>query len=242
MAAGTIHIGTSGWSYKHWKATFYPEGLKDSGQLSYYAQLFDTVELNSSFYRLPIERTFHNWKATAPDKFLFAVKANRYITHVKKLHEVKEYTVGFVQRASILGKKLGPVLFQLPPFLKEDAHLLASFLAELPKGPRYTFEFRNPSWYHQNVYEILERHNCAFCIYELAGHLSPIVITADFAYIRLHGPQGKYQGKYSDGTLSEWAAHCRTWQEAGIDVFCYFDNDQHANAPANAQTLKAMTT
>ncbi|MBK1441569.1 DUF72 domain-containing protein [Parapedobacter sp. ISTM3] len=238
---GTIHIGTSGWHYKHWKAVFYPEGLKDADQLAFYTQSFDTVEVNNSFYRLPIERTFRQWKETVPDGFLFAVKANRYITHLKKFHEVKAYTAGFVERALNLGEKLGPILFQLPPFLKENTRLLTNFVAELPKGPRYTFEFRNPSWYQQQVYEVLKEHNCAFCIYELAGHLSPLEITADFAYVRLHGPEGKYQGTYTDDKLASWAAQCRTWLEAGVDVFFYFDNDQHAYAPANAKTLREMT-
>ncbi|MGK6351473.1 DUF72 domain-containing protein [Parapedobacter sp. DT-150] len=242
MKTGTVHIGTSGWHYKHWKGIFYPDGLKDASQLQYYVQSFGTVEINNTFYRIPTEATFGKWAATASDGFLFAVKANRYITHLKKLHDVDTYADDFIQKASLLGPSLGPILFQLPPFWKVDTQRLADFVKALPKGPRYAFEFRNQSWYSDAVYEILHRHHCAFCIYELAGHLSPMEITAQFAYVRLHGPGGKYQGKYTDATLSEWAERCRQWQQRGKDVFIYFDNDQHAYAVDNAKELTELVT
>lgn len=239
MAPPKIHIGTSGWHYKHWKGVFYPEDLKDSDQLPFYVQRFNTVEINNSFYRQPSESTFKKWKEQAPADFLFAVKANRYITHLKKLHEAAAYTTNFIQLSAQLGKKLGPFLFQLPPSLKLNLTRLSDFADGLPKGYRYAFEFRNPEWYISDVYDVLRRHNCAFCIYELAGHQSPVEITADFAYVRLHGPGGKYQGKYTDSVLAEWAERCRMWQQTKKDVFFYFDNDEKGYATDNARTLAA---
>lgn len=238
---GTVHIGTSGWHYRHWKGVFYPEGLKDADQLAYYTRSFATVELNNPFYRVPLETTFEKWKATAPRDFLFSVKANRRITHYSKLGGIAEFTDGFIQRAARLGRKLGPILFQLPPFWTVHIQRLATFITTLPRGHRYVFEFRNHSWYIPEVYDILSRHNCAFCIYELAGHLSPIEITADFVYVRLHGPGEKYQGSYSDTALAGWAEHCHQWRKAGKDVFFYFDNDQHAYAVDNAKKLIELT-
>lgn len=241
MARGNIHIGTSGWHYKHWKRLFYPDKLKDTEQLNFYAQSFCTVEINNSFYRVPATATFEKWKDTVDDDFLFSVKANRYITHQKKLHDVKNTTLDFIRQASHMDDKLGPILFQLPPAWKLNIERLSSFLDELPKSHRYAFEFRNHSWYSNETYQLLRQHNCAFCIYELAGHLSPIETTADFIYVRLHGPGEKYQGKYTDTSLSSWAKHCHKWQNEGQDVFFYFDNDQEAYATFNARTLIDLT-
>jgi len=241
MSRGSIYIGTSGWHYKHWKSVFYPKELKDADQLSFYLQSFGTVELNNSFYRIPTASAFQKWEKTVPRDFRFAVKANRYITHLKKLHDAQEATVDFIHRASQLGDKLGPILFQLPPNWKINIERLATFLAGLPENYRYTFEFRNPSWYTEETYQLLRRYHCAFCIYELAGHTSPIETTAGFVYVRLHGPGGKYQGSYTDETLATWARRCRTWQKERKDVFFYFDNDQKAYAAFNALTLKKLT-
>lgn len=240
MAKGTIHIGTSGWHYHHWKKVFYPDSLKSSERLSFYAQSFSTVELNNPFYRIPAASMFDTWKKTAPAGFLFAVKVNRWITHMKKLSGVATATKDFVLRAERLSNKLGPLLFQLPPSWKLNAQRLDEFTAALPRGHRYVFDFRNPTWYNDAVYDILHRHNCAFCIYELAGHQSPIVITADFVYLRLHGPGDKYQGSYSESKLADWAKNCKKWQREGKDVFCYFDNDQRAYAVSDAGQLKAL--
>lgn len=240
MAKGHIYIGTSGWHYKHWKHIFYPNEVKNADQLSFYMRSFNTVELNNSFYRVPTVQAFDKWKNTAPNNFRFAVKANQYITHRKKLHEVSAATDDFIHRASRLGNKLGPILFQLPPNWKINIDRLSSFLAALPPRHRYTFEFRNPSWYTESLYQLLGRYHCAFCIYELAGHHSPIETTADFVYIRLHGPGGKYQGSYTDASLSAWADRCHTWQRKGKDVFFYFDNDENAYAVFNARTLEEM--
>lgn len=237
---GKIHIGTSGWHYKHWTGTFYPEGTKDTEQLSYYIESFKTVEINNSFYNLPASKTFKDWATATPAGFIFAVKGSRFITHMKKLKVLKSNISKFLLRAEKLGKKLGPVLFQLPPKWKVNPGRLADFLSKLPPGHRYTFEFRDPTWYRDDVYELLREHNCAFCIYELAGHLSPEEVTADFVYVRLHGPGKKYQGDYPAATLRKWARRCRQWQKEGRDVYIYFDNDQAGYAAFDAQELAEL--
>ncbi|HWA33608.1 MAG TPA: DUF72 domain-containing protein, partial [Cyclobacteriaceae bacterium] len=201
MDPAKIHIGTSGWSYKHWMGTFYPEGLKQADQFEYLRKYFDTVEINNSFYRLPTVATFEKWKKSAFRGFLFAVKASRYITHMKKLTDARQNTRLFFNRTAHLSKKLGPILFQLPPGWKVNVDRLASFVADLPKKWNYAFEFRNATWYDDKVYSILKEMNCAFCIYELGGHKSPEIVTANFVYVRLHGPEAKYQGDYSDSAL-----------------------------------------
>ena len=235
--AASIHIGTSGWHYKHWKGTFYPEGTKDADQLKQYIKTFRTVELNNSFYRLPEAATFTAWKEAVPDGFVFSVKASRYITHVKKLHDTAEAAQTFLERAAHLGNKLGPVLFQLPPGWSVNIGRLEEFLNDLPAKYRYTFEFRNRSWYDQEVYALLRKHRCAFCIYELDGHLSPTEVTAGFVYVRLHGPGRKYQGSYTETVLKGWMDQCREWQHEGRDVYMYFDNDQAGYAAFNARRL-----
>lgn len=237
---GKTYIGTSGWSYKHWKGNFYPESLKAGEQFDWYKKHFDSVELNNSFYHLPDAATFRNWKMNTPDQFLFAVKASRFITHMKKLKVDKKSLELFFSHAGKLGKKLGCVLFQLPPKWKINTERFAGFLAALPKKYRYTFEFRDQSWYDPEVYSLLKIHKSAFCIYELAGHYSPEEITADFVYIRLHGPGNKYQGSYSEAALKLWAAKINKWTGNGKDVYIYFDNDQHGYAAFNATRLKEL--
>ncbi|MDV3308637.1 MAG: DUF72 domain-containing protein [Cyclobacteriaceae bacterium] len=234
---GKVHIGTSGWHYKHWVGTFYPEATPPSKQFAYYSKIFHSVELNNPFYRLPARKTFDKWKHDSPKDFLFAVKANRYITHMKKLSDVEESLNTFLQHAAGLGKKLGPILFQLPPGWRINVERLAEFVNLLPDDQRYAFEFRNQSWYDPEIYEILRRSNCAFCIYELAGHRSPIEVTADFVYIRLHGPGDKYQGSYSTRTLNTWGSRIADWLKEGKDTFIYFDNDQLGYAAFNAKKL-----
>lgn len=235
---GEIRIGTSGWQYKHWRGTFYPKELRQREHFPYYTGLFDTVELNSSFYQLPDRETFKKWRENSPDGFVYAVKASRYITHMKKLKDTKEATALFLKNSKGLGKKRGPILFQLPPGWSVNAERLHHFLRSLPATNRYTFEFRNNTWYCDEVFELLERYNCAFCFYDLAGHQSPIVTTADFIYVRLHGPGGKYQGSYTKKALSAWATRCLKWSGNGKDVYVYFDNDQAGHAAWNARALK----
>lgn len=238
---GKIYIGTSGWSYKHWNGTFYPEILKQSEHFEYYLKFFDTVELNNSFYHLPPKKTFAGWKKAAPQKFVFSVKGSRYITHMKKLKDPAETTPRFFENIKGLDGRLGPVLFQLPPKWKVNAERFQEFLQVLPKRRKYTFEFRDHSWYDDEIYRLLEKHNCAFCIYELAGHTSPLKVTADFIYIRLHGPGDKYQGNYTNKELKEWAVRIQEWASNNKDVYLYFDNDQNGYAAFNAKKLKELT-
>jgi uncharacterized protein YecE (DUF72 family) len=237
MRQGDVHIGTSGWVYKHWKGRFYPEKLKSADWFGYYAEHFSTVEINNSFYRLPDLKTFNGWRNASPADFVYAVKASRYMTHMKKLVVDRQSIDKFFRRVRHLEEKLGPVLFQLPPSFGINAERLEKFLAALPQGFRYTFEFRDHSWYTDEVYALLEKYNAAFCIYELEHHVSPMEVTADFIYIRLHGPGGKYQGNYTSAALRKWAAFCRKWRKKGKDVYVYFDNDQEAYAAFNALSL-----
>lgn len=236
----SIHIGTSGWQYKHWKGPFYPEDLKAKDFLDFYKEKFRTVEINNSFYQLPEKTTFKDWSQKVPKDFIFSVKASRYITHMKKLKDPRKPVKRFFKAAEALGKNLGPVLFQLPPNWRSNPERLESFLKVLPKKHKYAFEFRDESWFTNEVYEILSDHNAAFCIYELGGTKSPREITADFIYIRLHGPGDKYQGKYSPRALSGWAGTFSKWIGKVDEIYCYFDNDQKGYAAENALKLQKM--
>jgi uncharacterized protein YecE (DUF72 family) len=238
---GKLYLGTSGWNYKHWIGPFYPATIKQSGELAYYAMQFRTVELNNSFYKLPKRELFERWKKETPKGFLFSVKASRYITHMKKLRDPKQSIDLIIHNAQGLGTKLGPILFQLPPRWNLNLERFALFLKSLPKGLRYTFEFRNETWNVPGVFELLKKFNCAYCIYELNGHLTPLKVTADFVYVRLHGPGGKYEGIYKKRTLKKWVDLLDKWRKTGKDVFLYFDNDQHGYAARNARELQAMT-
>lgn len=238
---GSIRIGTSGWNYDHWRENFYPAGLGQKDWLDFYAGRFDTVEINNSFYSLPSAGTFSGWADTVPDDFQFSVKASRYITHMKKLKDPREPVANFVDSAGHLGKKMGPVLFQLPPRWRVNAGRLRKFLDQLPSGIRAVFEFRDSSWWDDRVYSILSDYGAAFCIYHLAGRESPRELTAGFVYIRLHGPGDAYQGRYRKQDLGGWAGAALAWAETGKDVYIYFDNDQNGYAPANAAELREMT-
>ncbi|WP_293788327.1 DUF72 domain-containing protein [uncultured Pedobacter sp.] len=208
--------------------------------MRYFTANFATVELNNSFYRQPRLKNFETWQEQAPAHFTYTVKANRYFTHLKKLNVSKNEIVEFLDACLGLGTKLGPILFQLPPKWGINTERLERFLEMLPDGYHYTFEFRNPSWYHETVFSILKKYHFAFCIYDLGGHQSPITTTADFVYIRLHGPGEKYQGSYSLSALTKWAERCNAWLNEKKDVYVYFDNDQEGCAAFNAIELKKM--
>jgi uncharacterized protein YecE (DUF72 family) len=239
--ATDIRIGTSGWHYKHWIGRYYPRDIKPAAMLAWYLRDFDTVELNNTFYRLPDESAFDVWRKSVPDDFIFAVKGSRFITHMIKLKDPNRGIVNFVPRAKRLGKKLGPILWQLPPGWNVNVERLDEFLAALPKRTRYAFELRNQSWMTDEVLEVLHRHNAAFCIYELAGYQSPLEITADWTYIRLHGPTtSKYQGSYSDAQLDQWAKRIDDWKGTLRAIYVYFDNDDSAYAVNNALRLKEI--
>jgi uncharacterized protein YecE (DUF72 family) len=235
-----IRIGTSGWHYKHWIGRFYPSHSSGPAMLNYYVQHFDTVELNNSFYKLPDISVFRSWREAVPDQFCFSVKASRFITHNKKLKDPQNALDNFLPRAEVLGAKLGPVLFQLPPRWKLNLERLQQFLAALPRYHQYTFEFREPSWNTSEVFDLLRTYNAAYCIYQLGWFKSPIELTADWAYIRLHGPGGKYQGSYTGAQLTAWANRIVHWSSRLKSIYVYFDNDDSAYAAFNALALKRL--
>jgi uncharacterized protein YecE (DUF72 family) len=239
-STGSIHIGTSGWHYGHWKGAFYPADISDGDLLRFYTGYFHTVEINNSFYRLPQKTTMDMWKNTTPPGFIFAVKGSRYITHMKKLKDPSKGVPPLIEVAGLLGNKLGPLLFQLPPHWHINLERLNAFLEYLPADLRYAFEFRDPTWFTDRTYETLAKQGAAFCIYHLAGRLSPREVTADFVYVRLHGPEAAYQGRYDEKTLSGWAGAFSTWKGQGKEIFCYFDNDQAGYAAGDALKLQEM--
>ena len=235
-----IHIGTSGWHYPHWRGSFYPPELAEKDWLNYYAEHLPTVEINNSFYRLPSVETLKKWRDTVPEEFIFTVKASRYLTHYKKLKDPQPTLSKFLSRVRVLEKKLAVILFQLPPRWSCNAERLKHFVAVLPKDYRYAFEFRDPSWFNEEIDEILAAQEMAFCIYELAGQLSPPKITTNLIYLRLHGPDGAYRGQYNLTTLSRWAGAFSTWTSQGKEIYCYFDNDEWGYAPQDALNLQGM--
>lgn len=240
MEKKRMHIATSGWHYGHWIGPFYPVGVRKKDLLGYYCTRFNTVEINNSFYRLPDEKTLAMWRETVPEDFIFSVKASRFITHMKRLNDPDRTLPAFFERMASLGAKLGPVLFQLPPRFKVDMERFEEFLKALPGGRRYAFEFRDTSWFEEGVYEMLKKYNAAFCIYDLDFILSPREITADFIYVRLHGPAGRYRGRYGDGVLSDWAEFFSRSIRKVKAVYCYFDNDEAGYAPQDAWRLIEM--
>jgi uncharacterized protein YecE (DUF72 family) len=234
----SVLVGTSGWHYRHWRGPFYPETLPANQMLPFYAQRFQTVELNTTFYRLPPSNAPAEWSRRTSDEFCFAAKGSRFITHMKKLRDPEPALERYFDHLRGLGKKLGPIVFQLPPQWPLDVERLAGFLSVLPRRRQYAFEFRNPTWNVTAVYDLLERYNVAYCVFDLAGFQSPLEVTADFTYVRLHGPGGKYQGSYDDRTLRQWAATLKRWRLAS--AYVYFDNDEAGYATKNAQRLRDL--
>jgi uncharacterized protein YecE (DUF72 family) len=236
-----IRIGTSGWHYKHWVGRYYPQDVKPGQMLQHYLRDFDTVELNNTFYQLPKEESFDAWRKAVPRDFVFAVKGSRFLTHMIKLKDPMRGLTNFLPRAERLGSRLGPILWQLPPRWNVNVERLEEFLELLPPQHRYAFELRNVTWMTDRVLEVLHKYNAAFCIYELAGYMSPLEITADWTYVRLHGPTSfKYQGSYTDAQLAEWSERIRSWKRKMKAIYVYFDNDDSAYAVDNALTLKKL--
>jgi uncharacterized protein YecE (DUF72 family) len=233
-----IRIGTSGWHYDHWAGPFYPADLPKDKWLEYYAQHFDTVELNNTFYHLPKEQSLKRWHKLAPKDFIYSVKANRYITHIKRLKDPQEVLDRFFGRVRLLKKKLGPVLYQLPPGLHKDLGRLESFIKLLPKQRPSVFEFRHESWYCEDTFELLRRFGVGFCIHDLSGLESPRVVTSDIIYIRFHGTTGRYSGCYSKSMLANWAKWLKDQAKNVRGIYVYFNNDQAAYAVRNAKELK----
>ncbi|MCG2686295.1 DUF72 domain-containing protein [Candidatus Parcubacteria bacterium] len=235
-----IRIGTSGWGYPHWKkGVFYPEGWKKH-ELEYYSQHFDTVEINSSFYHLPKPQTFKNWNKLTPKDFVFAVKGSRYITHLLKLDNARAPLETLLKNATLLGGKLGPILWQLPPQMELDFERLERFVKILPKEQRFAFEFRHPSWFKTKVYQLLKEHNRALVVADTPNYPLVKKTTADFAYLRLHGREKLYASNYTPEQLKGWGGLIKRWHTQGKDIFIFFDNDAQGYAPQNALQLKEI--
>lgn len=233
-----LHIGTSGWVYPHWRGPFYPTDLPESAWLAFYARHLASVEIDSSFYRLPTRASIEHWRDATPKGFRFSVKASRFITHMKKLKDAEQTLPPLLDAVAGLGDKLGPLLFQLPPRWRANPARLCEFLQALPKGLRVAFELRDASWHKLSVLDLLAEFNAAFCIYDLAGFQSPRQITADFAYIRLHGPGAAYSGRYGRKALAEWA----DWlaRQRLKAAYVYFDNDEAGHAVRDALDLQVL--
>jgi uncharacterized protein YecE (DUF72 family) len=218
-----VLAGTSGYAFKEWKGAFYPKELKDDGMLGYYASKFPAVEINNTFYRLPKEKVLLDWAAQVPETFTFALKASQRITHHARLKEESADLVGFLlKNTAVLGSRLGPILFQLPPNLKKDVNRFHGFLGLLPSDRRFVFEFRHESWFDDEIYEALRARDIAMCVIEQDEFRSPVVSTASWGYLRLH------RLDYDEAALVEWAK-CVTgqsWKEA----YVFFKHDEGAGS------------
>jgi uncharacterized protein YecE (DUF72 family) len=236
-----IRIGTSGWSYASWRGPFFPQQVLLKHHLAYYATQFDTTELNGVFYRTPSLETVRAWRDATPESFLFAWKASKFITHWKRLSARSRNSIDLLEeRLRLLGAKAGPVLFQLPPQFGKDRERLAGFLPMLPKRRLCAFEFRNPDWYADDIFDLLHRFDVSLCISDHRDAPAPWQATARHVYVRGHGPGGAYKGSYSSRVLQRWAERAREWREQGRAVFVYFDNDQKSAAPFDALRLARL--
>lgn len=226
-------MGTSGYSYKQWKGSFYPEKLPDREMLSYYAQQLQTVEINHSFYRMPTENVLLQWAKSVPEGFRFALKANQQITHIQRLRNCESTLKRFLEVASVLneGDHLGPILVQLPPTFKFDQPLLEEFLALRPPAFSFAFEVRHASWYTEETYSALRKNNVALCLAETDKQTPPEILTANFAYLRLR------KEEYTPKELSAWRKRFDGWLDQGVDVYAYCKHEDAGKAPAYAKQL-----
>ncbi|EPC03117.1 hypothetical protein L861_22670 [Litchfieldella anticariensis FP35 = DSM 16096] len=232
---GRLRIGTSGYQYRHWKERFYPTDLPQKAWFDYYAERFDTVEINNTFYNLPKVETFDHWQQSAPEGFEYALKFSRYGTHIKRLKDPEQSIPTFMDVAQWLGNHLGSILVQLPPKWQPQPQCLERFLAKAPSRIRWAFEFRDPLWLNDEVFAVLREHGAALCIHDMIEE-HPRELTADWTYLRFHGEQ--YAGSYSSQFLTAEANRIVALLEEGHDVYAYFNNDEEAHAAHNAQALK----
>jgi uncharacterized protein YecE (DUF72 family) len=237
-----VYIGTSGFSNSSWKGSFYPNDLPAAKQLEYYAQRFNSVEINNSFYHLPRKTTYESWFKRTPDDFRFVIKGSRYITQFLSLLNTEEAVNKFFEPAAALKKKLEMVLWQLPPQLKANAERLESFIQVLrrhkvAKNKRHAFEFRHASWFDENIYSTLKKYNYGFVIAHSDRWSSAEAATADFIYLRFHGAPQLFYSDYPDDSLSEWARKAKKWSR-GRDVFAFFNNTAGIYGVKNALTLR----
>jgi len=236
----SIKIGCSGWNYRHWRGLFYPTDLAVKHWFAHYAGTFDTVEINNSFYRLPKAETFDAWREQAPPGFIYAVKANRFLTQAKKLKDCAEPVARMMAPVRHLGPTLGPILYQLPPRFRINLDRLDEFLSLLPRDLTHVFEFREPSWYVPETLAVLEQHGASFCAHDMPALDSPRWAIGPIAYVRFHGGEGKYWGRYREDVLLGWTDWMVEQLHAGRDVWVYFNNDGFGHAIDDALTLKAM--
>jgi uncharacterized protein YecE (DUF72 family) len=237
--SGELRVGCSGWSYRDWRGIVYPSDLPASRWFAAYAELFDTVELNNTFYRLPPESTFDRWRDQAPRGFVYAVKVGAFGTHRKKLRDSRGWLDRHLDRVRRLGAAAGPQLVQLPPRWRRDVPRLAEFLDATPDDVRWAVEMRDRSWLHDDVYDVLRRHDAALCIHDLLSD-HPWELTASWVYVRFHGPDPDrpYHDRYGGRRLWRAADRLAEWRNAGRDVFAYFNNDFHGHAVADARWLR----
>jgi uncharacterized protein YecE (DUF72 family) len=233
-------VGCSGWQYKHWRGDFYPADVPQRRWFEHYTSVFDTVEINNTFYRLPERSTFAAWAHRAPPGFEFAVKASRFLTHMKKLKDPEEPIDRLFSRMRPLGTHLGPVLYQLPPGWKVDHDRFARFVEALPRELRHAVEFRDPSWYDPAAVGLMRRRGIALCLHDMPGSATGQEVTAPFIYVRFHGASSRYGGSYPDEHLFRWADWLNERRAQGCDVYAYFNNDVGGLAPRNALTLRRM--
>ena len=234
-----VWIGCSGWNYKHWRERVYPAGLPARLWLEHYAGLFDTVEVNNTFYRLPSQAAVANWVEQSPPGFVFAVKASRYLTHVKRLRDLGPGVEAFYERIEPLVRspKMGPVLWQLPPRFPRDEERLSDALTRLPPG-RHCFEFRDPTWFAPDVYALLRAHDAALVIGDNPSRpYQTFEVTADWTYVRFHYGRRGRNGNYSERELEEWAERIDGWRRT-LEVFAYFNNDWEGYAVKNGLSLR----
>ena len=239
-----IRVGCSGWQYKHWRGDFYPYELPQKRWFDHYALTFDTVEINNSFYRLPEASTFAKWREQAPKHFLYAVKASRFLTHMKKLKDPEDPLFRFFEHVRDLGPHQGPILYQLPPRWPMDVERFEIFLQTLRRvgrdlriRPSHVVEFREPSWYDERIYKLLRKHKVALCLHDMKGSATDRIVIGPFIYVRFHG-WTKYAGRYEDERLDEWADWLSERIAEGLDVFAYFNNDVGGHAPRDAVRLR----
>ncbi len=237
---GRARVGCSGWSYRDWRGVVYPTDLSAKGWFGYYTLLFDTVELNNTFYRLPSQQAVEGWARSAPADFVFALKLGQFGSHRMKLRDASSWLPNHMDRAERLGASLGPTLVQLPPRWRRNVDRLDEFLSVAPRSMRWAVEMREPSWLHDDVYDVLARHGAALCIHDLIED-HPFVMTTDWTYVRFHGPNAihePYRGAYGERRLRQWADRLGEQLDRGHDVYAYFNNEYDGLAVRDAQWLR----
>jgi uncharacterized protein YecE (DUF72 family) len=238
--AGRARIGCSGWLYRDWRGIVYPAELPQSRWFAHYASAFDTVELNTTFYRLPAATSVDRWAEQAPPGFVYALKLGAFGSHRMKLRDAASWLPNHVERAERLGAALGPTVVQLPPRWKRNVERLDEFLAVAPKRLRWAVELREPSWLHDDVFDVLRRHGSALCLHDLLPD-HPWLLTTDWTYLRFHGPDAlarKYWGRYGGRRLRPVADRLAAWLDRGYDVYAYFNNDHEGHAAEDARWLR----